>query len=112
LFGRIAPPLARDPHGEVQSGRRIDPAQHGPAIEAAQLGPEFLCTLSSKRGFGVLTGPDMTAREVPHTWIPPPLRRAVAQQNLVSPTQDHRNYMVILHRSSMTSAGQGCRALH
>jgi hypothetical protein len=32
----------------------------------------------------VLTGPDMTAREVPHTWIPPPLRRAVAQQNLVS----------------------------
>jgi hypothetical protein len=33
----------------------------------------------------------------------------VTQQYLVRPPQDHGNDVVILHRSSMTLAGKGCR---
>jgi GNAT superfamily N-acetyltransferase len=69
-----ASPTARDPHGQVQAGLGIDPVQDRPAIKALELSPQLLGHLSPERIFGALTGPDVTAREVPYIWIPPPPR--------------------------------------
>jgi hypothetical protein len=57
----------------------------------------------------MLTRLDVTTRQVPYVWIPPPPRRSVTEQYLVCPSQDRGNDVVILHRSSMTSAGQRLR---
>jgi hypothetical protein len=102
-----APPTARDPYGEVQAGLRIDPVQDRSALKALKVGPQLLGHLSPERLFGTLTRQDVTAREVPHVWIPPPTRRPVTEQHLVCPSQDRGNDVMILHRSSMTLAGQG-----
>ena len=101
-----APPTARDPYGEVQAGLRIDPVQDRSALKALKVGPQLLGHLSPERLFGTLTRQDVTAREVPHVWIPPPTRRPVTEQHLVCPSQDRGNDVMILHRSSMTLAGQ------
>jgi hypothetical protein len=69
-----APPTARDPHGEVQAGPRIDPAQDRAAINTLKLGAQLLGYLTPERIFGPLTRLDVTTREVPHIRVPPPAR--------------------------------------
>lgn len=69
-----APPAARDPHSEVQAGLRIDLVQDGAARDALKLGPQFLGHLAPERIFWTLTRLDVTARDVPHVWVPPPAR--------------------------------------
>jgi hypothetical protein len=69
-----ASPTARDPHGEVQAGLGIDPVQDRSIVKALKLNPQLLGYLSPERVLGALTGPNMTAREVPYVWIPPPPR--------------------------------------
>jgi hypothetical protein len=101
-----APPAARDPHGEIEAGLRIDPAQHRVTLNALKLSPQLLGHLPPECTLRILTWPEVTAREVPHVRIPPPPWRPVTQQHLVHPTQDHGNDAVIFHGSSMSVAAQ------
>ena len=100
-----APPVTRDPHGQVQAGLRIDLVQDGAALNALELGSQFLGYLPPERVLGMLAGQDMTAREVPHVRVPPPPRRPVAQQYPVCPDQDHGNDVVIFHCLRMAGRG-------
>ena len=73
-----ASPTARDPHGEVQVGLRVDSVQDGAALGALQFGPQLLSYLPPQRVLGVLARQDVTAGEVPHVRVPPPPRQPVA----------------------------------
>jgi hypothetical protein len=101
LFGLAiddrASPTTRDPHGEVQAGFGIDPSQDGSVPEVFEFDPEFLDQFPPQRVLRLLASFDVTTGKVPHVWEPPPVRRPMAQEDLVLPSQDCCDDLVVLH---------------
>jgi len=98
----FAAPAARHPDSKVQVSIGNDTVQHGRAVNALQLDPQFLGYLPPERILRLFPRFDMPAREVPHVWIPPPRRCPVTQQQPICLPQDHRHDTMACHAASVT----------
>jgi hypothetical protein len=92
---------------------RIDPVQDGVAIDTPKLDPQLFGDFPLERILGALPRLDVAAWEVPHVWIPSPIRGSVTQQDLVVPAQDHGYDAVHLPPPSVTpDGGKGVLTRH
>jgi hypothetical protein len=76
--------------------------QHRGPVNTVERDPQFLHYLPPERFVRPLPMFDMSARKVPHVWVPPPRRRPVTQQQPICLTQNHGHDVVVSHVATMT----------